>query len=515
MPLTQVKNIVANISSDDVAFTPAGTGAVATTVQSKLRESVSVFDFIPAAQVVYIQANNTASQDAGIVTAGIQDAVTYVYDTGKSLYFPSGTYLMSSTITMGNTSDTAVKFCYFHGDGDSSVIKVTAANVNPFLWQGPNPDVDGTGNRIDGRIVIENLKFLGPSSFGSNTNSIGVKFYGVQGITIRNCLFTGWYDGEHYRNCDIVSRYNVYSQSNYNAVNSSASGYAITGGGQLNSFNTYGGLVANNSNYGIQYVGGIAPCFFGVNFVLNGTSLVLSPNNAGGATVTANPTIHGCYFEGDTSTSIILGGGNGIVRGVSISGGFMIAAAAVPLITVANYSNSLGRGHISINMDTGYIGSSSITQVTSAEKVDVCIYGSTNLNGVVIGDVTQAAASFTSVTCGAVSASGTVSSPAIVGGGVQSNSGVFNSLGVSVTLTVLSTPVNMTAFGLDGQGLAIFRDNTSAGTAVYIIQAGGAVAIQNSITGFVLTASGGGTYPNVQVTSGAVPRTIGYAFLKI
>lgn len=352
-------------------------------------------------------------------TAAIQLAVTAAYAQEKALYFPSGTYLMSSTITMGNNTADAAKFCYFFGDGKDSVIKVTAVNVNPFLWQGPHPDLDGAGNRIDGRILIEKLRFLGPSSASTNTNSIGVKFYGAQGITLRDCTFNGWVNGEYYQNCDIVSRYNIYSTSNVNGVNTSATGYAITGEGQLNSFNSYGGLVNNNSNWGIQYVGGLAPCFFGVNFVLNGISIVLSPNNVGGPTVTVSPNIIGCYFEGDLGTTILWGGGNGIVRGGQITGCNFIAAAATALITIANYSNAFGRGIIANNTaDTAFPGSSFITQATSAEKIDV-----NNLNGTPIGNITPSTGVFTTVnsgtfTKGPIASSGTVDILSIGGAGV-------------------------------------------------------------------------------------------------
>ena len=334
-------------------------------------------------------------------TAAIQLAVTAAYTNGKALYFPAGTYLMSSTITMGNTTATAATYCHFFGDGNNSVIKVTAANVNPFLWQGPHPDVDGGGNRIDGRIVVENMKFLGPysvtpASAASYTNSIGIKFYGAQGITLRNLTFNGWHDGEYYQNCDIVSRYNVYSQSNYNGVNSLATGYAVNS--SLNSFNSYGGLVANNYNWGIYYLGGLNPCWFGVNFVANGTSLICSPNYALAGMVTVSPSIIGCYFEVDTGTSIIFGGGNGIVRGGVIKGCNFISGAATALISIANYSNALGRGLIDNNTyDIGYSGSSFITQASSAEKIDV-----NNLNATPIGDVTPSTGVFTKVNSGLI-----------------------------------------------------------------------------------------------------------------
>jgi hypothetical protein len=367
----------------------------------------------------------------GIVDSkpAIQLAVTAAYAQERALYFPAGTYLMASTITMGSNVTDAAKFCYFFGDGKDSVIKVTAANVNPFLWQGPNPEVDGAGNRIDGRIVVEKLRFLGPTSASTNTNSIGVKFYGVQGITLRDCTFNGWRDGEFYHNCDIVSRYNIYSQSNYNAVFSAATGYAISGAGQLNSFNTYGGLIANSTNLGVNYVGGLSPCFFGTNFVLNSTSLLFSQNNAGGNTVTVNPQIIGCYFENDTATTIQFGGGNGIVRGGVIQGCNFIAQSANPLITIANYSNGLGRGTISNNtVDVAFLGSSFITQATSVEFIDV-----NNLNATPIGNITPSTGVFTKVN------SGTFVKTAGIGATVNILSvGAFAAV-LSVSMTIIST----------------------------------------------------------------------------
>jgi hypothetical protein len=403
-------------------------------------------------------------------TAAIQLAITAAYAQERALYFPSGTYLMSSTITMGNNTADAAKFCYFFGDGKDSVIKVTAANVNPFLWQGPNPDVDGAGNRIDGRILIEKLRFLGPSSASTNTNSIGVKFYGAQGITLRDCTFNGWVNGEYYQNCDIVSRYNIYSQSNYNAVNSAATGYAITGAGQLNSFNSYGGLIANSTNLGVGYVGGLSPCFFGTNFVLNALSLLFSPNNAGGNTVTTNPQIIGCYFEGDLGTTIQFGGGNGIVRGGVIQGCNFVAAAATALITISNYSNGTSgtqRGIISNNTyDIAFPGSSYITQATSTEKIDV-----QNLNNTPIGDVTPSTGVFTTVR------SGLILKPNIA------SAGTVDILSVGSFAAVASMSITITASGV----------GTSTSRKYQVVLMGGGTVTGSDISFVTEVYSGGGS----------------------
>jgi len=398
-------------------------------------------------------------------TAAIQLAVTAAYAQERALYFPAGTYLMASTITMGNNATDAARFCYFFGDGKDSVIKVTAANVNPFLWQGPNPDVDGAGNRIDGRILIEKLRFLGPSSANTNTNSIGVKFYGAQGITLRDCTFNGWRDGEYYQNCDIVSRYNIYSQSNYIAVNSLATGYAVNS--SLNSFNSYGGLVANNTNAGFYFLGGLNPCWFGVNFVLNGVSIICSPNYALAGMVTASPSIIGCYFEADTGTTILWGGGNGIVRGGVIKGCNFIAGAATALISIANYSNALGRGLISNNtFDLAFPGSSFITQASSAEKIDV-----NNVNATPIGDVTPSTGVFTTVN------SGVILKPSIA------SAGTVDILSIGTFAAISSMSITITATGA----------GTATSRKYQIVLMGGGTVTGSDISFVTEVYSGGGS----------------------
>ena len=74
------------------SFEQTGAGAVQRAPEDKLRESVSVFDFMTAAQIADVQAG-TGSLD---VTAAIQAAL----DSGaKVVYAPAGTYLISNLIT--------------------------------------------------------------------------------------------------------------------------------------------------------------------------------------------------------------------------------------------------------------------------------------------------------------------------------------------------------------------------------------------------------------------------------
>ena len=82
---------VTNITGDASAFTftQSGTGAQQRTVQSKLRDTVSVKDF------------GAVGDGAADDTAAIQAAFLAVGDGGK-VYFPEGTYITSSPIKIGN-----------------------------------------------------------------------------------------------------------------------------------------------------------------------------------------------------------------------------------------------------------------------------------------------------------------------------------------------------------------------------------------------------------------------------
>jgi parallel beta-helix repeat protein len=77
--------------SDQITFIQSGTGAVARTVQTKLRDTVSVRDFGAA-----------PSQSAANNTNYIQAALTYVQGTGKALEFEEGTYSHNGLVYEGS-----------------------------------------------------------------------------------------------------------------------------------------------------------------------------------------------------------------------------------------------------------------------------------------------------------------------------------------------------------------------------------------------------------------------------
>jgi len=86
------------VDASQVSYTAAGTGAVTTNVQAKLRQYVSVKDFGAV--------GNGVADD----TTAIQAALT----TGNSVYVPQGTYNISATLRLNSDGQ------IFYGDGDGN-----------------------------------------------------------------------------------------------------------------------------------------------------------------------------------------------------------------------------------------------------------------------------------------------------------------------------------------------------------------------------------------------------------
>lgn len=76
-----------------IGYMPAGTGAVATIVQAKLREAVSVFDFMTEAQIADV-ASGAGTID---VTTQIKKAQTYCGKTNE-LTWPAGSYKITQQL---------------------------------------------------------------------------------------------------------------------------------------------------------------------------------------------------------------------------------------------------------------------------------------------------------------------------------------------------------------------------------------------------------------------------------
>lgn len=79
--------------ADLIGYLPGGDGAIERTVQSRLRDFVSVFDFMTTAQIADVQARTLLVN----VAAAIQAAIDSLPALGGTIWLPPGSYLLGTT----------------------------------------------------------------------------------------------------------------------------------------------------------------------------------------------------------------------------------------------------------------------------------------------------------------------------------------------------------------------------------------------------------------------------------
>jgi len=181
----ELDDLLASSGSNSVGYLPAGTGAVATTVQTKLRESVSVLDF---------GADRTGVVDC---TTAIVNAITAAQATYKSVYFPGGKYrITTGGITVAGVALIGAGVPEFGNtyDDNSSVFLLDSTTVTPFIL--------GLGWNISG------LTFFYPNQDGTAATPI-----------VYPPLFTGTYvAGGVMNNCTVVNAYQVFKFTSGTAI---------------------------------------------------------------------------------------------------------------------------------------------------------------------------------------------------------------------------------------------------------------------------------------------------------
>jgi hypothetical protein len=149
--------VVGGVNAEDVVYDPPFVGGVQTNAEAKFAEVVSVMDFGAV-------GNGTTND-----SAAIQAAV----DTGKSIFFPEGTYLISTAIEISTTGQR------LFGVGSKSVL-LTATDIETIYTSTP---VFG--------VVISNLFFSNTVSEGAGgPTHFQIHFgTGASGCIVRECDF--------------------------------------------------------------------------------------------------------------------------------------------------------------------------------------------------------------------------------------------------------------------------------------------------------------------------------------
>jgi hypothetical protein len=169
-----------------VVYDPAGTGAVTTTVQTKLRETVSVKDFGAVGNGV---ANDTVA---------IQNAIDSLTNGGV-IYFPTGEYRIARNIGTNDRWGIKVTNSNITLKGEQASLRrfntdiVSNANAYPILFVGvPDSNVAAATENI----VIDGLTFIGEDTrHSSSGNSLtdfrnAIEFKNTSDTWVKDCVFT-------------------------------------------------------------------------------------------------------------------------------------------------------------------------------------------------------------------------------------------------------------------------------------------------------------------------------------
>lgn len=160
-------DLAAATGASIVGYLPAGTGAVATTVQEKLMEVVSVLDFGAVGDGV--------TDDAAAIQAAV-NASKYVFFPPASSYYKT---LSTITIPLGR---------HLIGAQQTQTI-IGAWGCDAFTINGASGD----------HVTIEGIEFRGYSALGvidakthTGVKSCGTGANHVNYLKIRSCFFRGW-----------------------------------------------------------------------------------------------------------------------------------------------------------------------------------------------------------------------------------------------------------------------------------------------------------------------------------
>lgn len=203
--------------ANNMIFVQSGTGAVARTVQSKLRDVVSVKDF---------GAKGDGSTND---TAAIQAAINYVESivpfgsvptqTGNvrrnpAIYIPAGAYIITNTLQISQQS------IWIYGDGvEESVLvlnsntNIVAINMGTFNANPPDVFVTGTQDCHFSDFGIFNNYWGYPASSSQGT---AIQNNGSGGLHLSNIQILGFAVGV---NCPYGGDYNQYDNVNITSCN--------------------------------------------------------------------------------------------------------------------------------------------------------------------------------------------------------------------------------------------------------------------------------------------------------
>lgn len=274
-----------------VGFIQPGAGAVQRTIESKLRDRVSVFDFMTSAQVmnIYLRVGTID------VAAEINNAITAVHAAGGGdLEFPSGRYKTSTSIIPKAGVTLKGLGVPSRVNAATSAVRIDHYGNNPgILLQTPTSVSD---------IAVENIEFDGLNSgaFASGlTMDAQTNGGAIYGLRFRNCVFANFTNYQALQNGTVFDisfegcTFHNYGRAAGDCYHVGPNGVP----GQQNFINCFF-INCTSSSWAFRAEAACDPRFIG------GT---IGPSHAGANGISALGALHvfGTHIEGYTGSTAI------------------------------------------------------------------------------------------------------------------------------------------------------------------------------------------------------------------
>lgn len=516
----------AGASSDPTCqgFLQSGAGAVTRAWQSKSSDyALTPQDFGALAN------SNGTTGNGNDDTSAIQSAVTKAGVTGAVIYFPCGTYRITSTI-LGNSSN---NIYHFIGQGFCSQIYLdSASNTSAFSFSPA-----ACGSALNPCVIIDGLNFVTPRTATSSGNA-AITVNGVSGFTLINSFINAYYEGisiatsygpmiknNVFGNIKDTAILNGAADSTFNngtivknfifgnglTTNNSAIIIGTSNGGLVienNNFaNNYAGIIFDGTNNGVSFIANYMEGSTSYDLFFNNTSKSWDiQNNRFGSSVTVtwsqvtNSTFANNEFDGLTTVTLS-SGPNWVYNNTVIAGSTFTATTTIPALSTAtgilsNTGSTInGRtltgttnrltvtngdgtaGNPTFDISASYIGQSSITTIGTittgtwtGTKVGLA-YGGTNADLSATGGASQV---LKQVSSGAAITVAQLAASDLSNGTTGSGAVVLATAPTFVTS--IASPIH---YGGSAAGSTLILQSTSSGAP-----SGDSVSIKTHGTGF-------------------------------
>jgi hypothetical protein len=371
---------IGSTTADLVGYTPSGSGAVPTTVEAKLRESISVLDF---------GADPTGTTDS---YTAIVAAIAALPASGGTLIFPKGTYLVNTDNTNGLSFTGKNNFVI---EGRESTIKVVdggavTANREVMYFNtcsdGVIRDLIVDGNRANRTPIPGETSTFNVNISYSNSRLL---FDNVRSI---NSTSDGFYLTSSASGATTLSTYPTdITLRNCSADNSWRNGISAIASNRLV---IEGGRYANSNGGGPEDGIDVEPdaVFIFGNKEIKITNVDLSGNAGWGlamagvsaTTPNVNPVVSGIYgTENALGFLLIANADNGVFSNIAVGPHSATTRGVVDIIS--------GASDVTLDGVT-------FDHITAAGASNYCIYQASGYDGVLtIKNVTA-----TSISCAAI-----------------------------------------------------------------------------------------------------------------